>query len=93
MVIDEDKQFVLTNYNKIKGETVVKDSDHNTLILHMEISYTTFKPKREEIFNLKHKEGQNAFKMITTNTDKLSSCFDSQEPFSKQSYTCFKSMF
>ena len=51
MVVDEEKQFVLTNYNQVKGEIVVKGSNHNTLLLHMEIAYTTFKPKRVEVFN------------------------------------------
>ena len=85
MVVDEEKQFVLTNYNQVKGEIVVKGSNHNTLLLHMEIAYTTFKPKRVEVFNFKQKENQELFKNITTNTDKLSRCFVSQEVFKIQS--------
>ena len=57
MVVDEEKQFVLTNYNKVKGQTVAKDSDHNTLVLYMDIPYSTVKPKRVELFNLKNVEG------------------------------------
>ena len=92
MVVDEEKQFVLTNYNQVKGETIVKDSDHNTLVLHMEITYTTFKPKRVEVFNFKHNEGQEAFKDVTTNTDKLSRCLISREPFSIQTSKWMKSL-
>ena len=76
----------------MKGEIVVKDSDHNTLVLHMEIAYTTFKPKRVEVFNFKQKENQELFKNITTNTNKLSRCLVSQEPFKIQSGKWMKTL-
>ena len=90
--MDEDKQFVLTNYNQVKGETIVKDSDHNTLILHMEIAYLAVKPKRIEVFNYKNKEGQEAFKEITSNTKNLSRCFENQESFLIQSGKWMKAL-
>ena len=92
MVVDEKKEFVLTNFNKVKGETIVKDSDHNTLIMTMNIDYTKIKPKRVEVFNLKNNESQEAFKNITTNTNKLSKCFEDQRSFDFQSRNWIKTL-
>ena len=85
MVVDEEKEFVLTNYNKVKGEIITKDSDHNTLVLYLDIPYSTIKPKRVEFFNLKNGEGQERFKSLTSNCEKLSKCFENSDNFSKQS--------
>ena len=85
MLVDEEKEFVLTNYNKKNGEVVAKDSDHNTLVMYMDIPYSNVKPKRVEIFNLRNPEGQVRFKSLTSNCDKLESCFDNEENFDKQS--------
>ena len=84
MVVDEEKEFVLTNYNKVKGEIITKDSDHNTLVLYLDIPYSTIKPKRVEFFNLKNGEGQERFKSLTSNCEKLSKCFENSDNFSKQ---------
>ena len=92
MVVDEEKQFVLTNYNKVKGEIVAKDSDHNTLVLYMDISYSTFKPKRVEVFHLKHSEGQEQFKTLTSISDKLSGCFVKNDPFEIQASKWMKNL-
>jgi hypothetical protein len=92
MVVDEEKQFVLTNYNKVKGEIVAKDSDHHTLVLYMNIPYAILKPKRIEMFNLKSQEGQEKFQLLTSNSQKLSNCFQNDDLFSNQSSKWAKCM-
>ena len=51
MVVDEGKRFVLSRYGKKQGNYIKKDSDHNTLILYMDISLFLKKPDRIELFN------------------------------------------
>ena len=92
MVVDEEKQYVLTNYNKVKGETVAKDSDHNTLVLYMNISYATVKPKRVQMFQLKDPEGQEIFQTMTSTSDKLSNCFINNKPFKSQASKWMKNL-
>ena len=51
MVIDEEKKFVLTNYEQVrKGGTAV-DSDHHTQFMDLDLEIRSEKPERIEIFN------------------------------------------
>ena len=75
MIIDEDKKFVLSNYRKVKGKTIKKDSDHHTTIMEMKIEYTVKKPERVEMFNYKNIECQEKFYQITNDTTELTKCF------------------
>ena len=79
MTIDEEKQFVLTNFNKFNGKIVATDSDHYTSILEIDISYPTLKPTRVELYNLKDLEGQAKFKVLTSDTKRLTNCFESDD--------------
>ena len=92
MIVDEDKLYALSKYVKVKGDYVKKDSDHNTLILYMNISYKTKKPSREEVFNFKNQECQREFFTITEETEDLSSCFMSNKTFDKQCKDWFKNL-
>ena len=58
LLIDEDKQFPLTRYTQ-KG---VKVSDHNIMIMHLDIDYYLKKPHRIELFNFKNADCQKMFK-------------------------------
>ena len=57
MIIDEEKQFPLSRYTK-NGK---KHSDHNSMILYLDIDYYLKKPDRKELFNFKNVECQKAF--------------------------------
>ena len=57
MIIDEDKVFPLSRYTK--GRKI--DSDHNTMVLYLNINYQMKKPYRKEFFNFKNKECQENF--------------------------------
>ena len=80
MKIDEDKEFVLTNYSRVKIDGKATDSDHNTQYMDLDLEIESFKPKRTEIFNFKNEEGQEKFKHLTTQTDKFTSCFETNAP-------------
>ena len=84
MTVDEEKQFVLSRYGKEKGKYIKKDSDHNTMILDMDISYFLKKPDRIELFNFKDTEGQHNFKKLTTETSEFSKCFEDDAPLLDQ---------
>ena len=76
MVIDSDKNHVLTNYKPArKGEKAV-DSDHMTEYMDLNIKLEPEKPVRQEIFNFKNREAQKKFKTLTTQTEAFTSCFE-----------------
>ena len=75
MIIDEDKQYVLSRYGKKNGVSVKKDSDHNTMILYMDISYFLKKPERREIFNFKNRNCQEEFFQDCEKSTELMNCF------------------
>ena len=55
-----------------------------TNILEKDISYTTLKPTRVELYNLKGPEGQAKSNVLTLDTVKLTDCFESDYPFEKR---------
>ena len=75
MIVDEDKLYGLSNYRKVKGKSVKKDSDHNTLILYLNLEYFLKKPDRVEYFNFRNTECQKIFFDKTNETKKLTACF------------------
>ena len=62
MKIDETKEFVLTNYTRVKTNGKATDSGHNTQYMDLKLELENSKPKREEIFNFKNQKGQEKFK-------------------------------
>ena len=81
MKIDETKEFVLTNYTRVKTDGKAIDSDHNTQYMDLKLELDNAKPKREEIFNFKNKKGQEKFKQLTSETEKFTKCFQTNTPF------------
>ena len=73
MLIDEDRKFSLTNFN---GK--VKDSDHFTLILEVNLSLQRRKKQRMEMFNFKNQECQELFHRNTSNRLELLQCFNNE---------------
>ena len=75
---DENREHVLTIINTPDGETVEKESDHNTIITSFKIKWNknNTKMKRNEIFNYKNEESQKKFYRETSNTNYLSSAFN-----------------
>ena len=86
MVIDEQREDVLTKYATKKGTKTKVESDHNLLRCQFKIKYDKSKKKeRIEIFKYKDQSGQKKFLEVTTNTNKLSSCFDNDLNIKDQS--------
>ena len=84
MVIDEKKEFILTNYKPARNGEKAKDSDHYTQYLDIDLKINPVKPVRNEIFNFKCKASQEKFKELTSRTNEFSKCFENDEPFTKQ---------
>ena len=71
LIFDEEKEFPLSRYTKAG----VKHSDHNIMILNLDIEYHLKKPDRKELFNFKNIECQKAFFQKTENSTLLTECF------------------
>ena len=84
MVIDEKKEYILTNYKPAKTGEKAKDSDHFTQYLDIDLKICPSKPVRKEFFNFNNKESQKTFKTITSNSNDFSKCFETQKPLLEQ---------
>ena len=84
MVIDDKKTHILTNYQAIKAGGKAINSDHFTQYMDLQVEYKSEKPARLEIFDYKNKEDQSKFKILTTNTEEFTRCFESGKPLEKQ---------
>ena len=80
IVIDEERQHILTNYKAAKVSGKAIDSDHFTVYLDLNMEITKERPERMEIFNFKDKKSQEAFKINTSETDEFTECFNGEDP-------------
>ena len=81
MLIDEKGEHALTKY---KGKQIVK-ADHHSLILEMNLTFhMNLKHEQREIFNLKNPICQKQFKEFTSNTDRFTKCFMTNETLEVQ---------
>ena len=89
MLIDESRTNVLTKY----GKSTKIESDHNILYAKFAITYYSrlAKTKRKN-YNFRNEVCQKKFFEVTDNTNKLSSCFQSEFNFEKQSSNFFKTL-
>ena len=87
MIIDEDRNHTLTKYATTTGNKKKIKSDHNPLILNLDIPWRPlqFKTQRTEIINFKNLEGQQKFYDLTSNSENLTNCFNSNKSFQTQS--------
>ena len=70
------KEYILTNYQSSKKNCKAVDSDHMTIYMDLNIKYDKLKSERQDIYNLKESEGQQKFRIFTTETDEFSKCFN-----------------
>ena len=76
MKIDEARLYVLTKYSKVRGKTVMTQSDHNPIIARFNCLWNsdmTQGKQRTEIFNFKDPEGIMKYNQLTS-SDTLLSC-------------------
>ena len=83
MIIDEDGNYELTNFIS-KSEGGVKPSDHATMLLNLNLSYSKHSQSRLEIYNLKNSEGQAKFFENTSRSESLMKCFENSLPLKMQ---------
>ena len=79
MVIDEERNYVLTNFEKVRKGGEATNSDHNTQFMDLDLKIESEKPVRTEMFNFKNSEGQAKFKQLTSETSEFTNCFKSNE--------------
>ena len=75
MIVDEEQQYGLSSYSKVKGKQVIKKSDHNPVILELFLNYKVKKPDRIESFNFRNKECQKQFFESTDKSSTLTEIF------------------
>ena len=75
MEIDVDRKYIVTNFNKVRKGGNITDSDHLTSNLTVNFKVIPQKPHKIVTYNFRDKEGQEAFKESTSNTEEFSKCF------------------
>ena len=84
------REFCLSNLAQIRQNKRIIESDHNPLILDLDIQFSKRKPERVEMFNLRNTVCQEAFKQETENNAALLEVFETELPFEIQSKKWFK---
>ena len=93
MTIDEEKKYALTHYFKKKCVSHKTHSDHNTLVLDMQVPFYRTKNQKKEFFNFRNSDCQQTFREITTNSEELVKCFSNNgKSLSEQSNRWFKKL-
>ena len=92
MLVDEEQKYVLSRFSKSNGKHVLKNSDHNTLIMKMKIEYTVKKPERMESFNFRNQECQMKFHKAMTFNKNLTNCFPKDGCIKDQASKWFKTL-
>ena len=82
MTIDEEKIYALANYSNKQKSLIY--SDHNSIIVNLNLKEPNQIVERKTIFNFRNSEGLKAFRDITTFTNKFSKCFYKNTPFNQQ---------
>ena len=86
MIVDEEKNHVLTRFNKTKkGKKKLIQSDHNVNLTKFNIAWRKTEMKeRNEMYNLKNKKCQNDFTETSNNSTMLSDIFDTEKDLDKK---------
>ena len=82
MHVDEQGTHQLTNFSHKHNK--VTETDHTTVLLHIDLKFPILKPHRIEEFNFRSSECQNVFRDLTSQRNVLSTCFFNNQSFSKQ---------
>ena len=78
--IDDDRNHVITKLTNAKDGSKKVESDHNVLVTKFKFKWHKNKThEKNEIYNLKNKQGQAKFKEETSNNNYLSSVFEDEE--------------
>ena len=84
LLVDEERNHVLTKTRKTKNGVVKVKSDHNPLVSKFKMTWNKrVKSARIEMFNLKNKDCQQRFKELTNHGTFLSEVFDTSNDLNK----------
>ena len=84
MVIDNSRDYILTNYQAARNQGKATNSDHFTQYMDVDLELITEKPQRIEYFDFKNKHSQEMFKKLTSETAEFLNCFNNGKPLQKQ---------
>ena len=83
MVIDEEKNNVLTKYHIEDGKTEITESDHMIISLTMKSKKQKVKETKKEKWDTKNEDGWKKYEKLTQNNTKLVECSDGSEDLDK----------
>ena len=92
MTVDEDEEYILTNFAQKKQTNPTKQSDHRPVMLELNMEFNKIKPDRVENFNFKSEICQNTFRNITDTETALLECFKNDFSPHKQARLWQKAM-
>ena len=94
IIIDDKRILTLTKYASTKGNKKIVKSDHNIMCARFSLTHenTSWRKKRNEVFNLKNLVCKAAFTEVTETDTKLDECFTSNLDFSDQCKGFFTTM-
>ena len=72
MIVDEDRNYAITNYTQIPRGGKAVDSDHMTTLARIKLNIVPHKIQQETVYNLKNINAQKQFKSITSSTKDFS---------------------
>ena len=82
MIIEEDREYCLSNFSQLKINKRVIETDHNLMYADLDISIPKRKPVREEMFNVRNQECRKLFTQETDDNYSLVECFQNHLTFS-----------
>ena len=91
-IIDNQRNYTITNYRGSKRGRRAVDSDHVTLILNLNLNVLPQKPQRVEMLDFKNLEGQALFKRKTPDTSEFTECFQNMLPLQEQCEKWFQKL-
>ena len=75
MKIDSDNKHTLTNFHAVKETGKATQSDHNPLLMEVQLKFPPTKKVPVKVFNFKDKHSQKIFREITSETKAFTNCF------------------
>ena len=84
MIIDEDKQNILTNYSQVKKGLRAVDSDHVPMEINLNLKIIPTRPTRVVVYNFKDETARQVFKNSTTFTQEFTGSLQSADSLQDQ---------
>ena len=84
MIVDEARKYSLTKFSTKNGQKSIKESDHNLLILKLNLRWNSLnKTSRIEVYNFKNENNFKTFQFNTEENKELINCFEDFDNFNE----------